>query len=785
MKSTIKSTLRNFIRKPVTNLINLSGLVISLTLVIILAVYSYSELTTDNYHKNGDRVYLYADLNGNMYLPALLKDQIDLSIPDIEASVRVSGTWDIPVFQADKGEPITSDLVFADEDFFKLFTYHVVEGNLSTALKAPMTVVITKSLAGKLFEREPAIGKTFKLNNNKELTVTAVVEEPKANSCFSFNALTSNATRKIVMPNEGEFTDWDNGNFQMFVLLRKGVDTEKITKSILKLFPETTRNFYPGLKLNPLRSIYFSNFNLYGNTYLQHGDKRKVMILLLVAVLVLMISLVNFINISSSQWYEKIKQTGVLKVVGAKSSSILWNFLMGSGLFFLVALVLSIFLIRLLTPFIQEYTGIHFNNNLTIAPGFILSIVAGTILISLLFSIIPAIKIASSKAVDNLKRKTEQRERALSPIGAMVTTQFVIAIVLIAFTVLVQKQVNFGSSNLGFNKENIVGIKLTEQLSNKRELLEKLLRDQASVKNVSLGQYYPGKLNSHWSTKIELKGMKKPVDFDTFTADGNFFQLTGMKLVMGRFFDSTSSVDKNKVVVNEAFVQEYQLDNPVGATLLMGRDGQKSEIVGVMKDFHYKPVNQKIVPLVVRNDPWASYCLVELQTGDFNSLHQIIQYIKKITAELSPSFPVETAFLDQAIEQMYRSELQFRRTFTLFAGCALVICCLGILAMSLFTCQRRIKEIGIRKVNGAKVSEVLAMLNRDFVKWVAIAFVIATPIAYYAMSRWLEGFAYKTNLSWWIFALSGLLALGIALLTVSFQSWKAATRNPVEALRYE
>jgi len=229
------------------------------------------------------------------------------------------------------------------------------------------------------------------------------------------------------------------------------------------------------------------------------------------------------------------------------------------------------------------------------------------------------------------------------------------------------------------------------------------------------------------------------------------------------------------------------MENPIGAKFVMGfgENPPLSEIVGVVKDFHYKQVNVPIGSLIIKNDTYASYCLVSASTRNFKSLSSFVQYVKDETNKLSPSFPVEISFLDQAVENMYQSELQFRRTFTLFAGCAIVICCLGILAMSMFACQRRIKEIGIRKVNGARVSEVLAMLNRDFVKWVAIAFVIATPIAWYAMNKWLESFAYKTSLSWWIFALAGLLALGIALLTVSWQSWKAATRNPVEALRYE
>jgi putative ABC transport system permease protein len=229
------------------------------------------------------------------------------------------------------------------------------------------------------------------------------------------------------------------------------------------------------------------------------------------------------------------------------------------------------------------------------------------------------------------------------------------------------------------------------------------------------------------------------------------------------------------------------MENPIGAKFAMGfgENPPLAEIIGVVQDFHYKPVTIPIGSLIIQNQPWSSYCLVSLNTKDFKSLNSTIRDIKTATNELSPSFPVEFSFLDQAVENLYQSELQFRRTFTLFAGSAIVICCLGILAMSLFACQRRIKEIGIRKVNGAKVSEVMTMLNRDFVRWVAIAFGIATPVAWYIMSLWLKSFAYKTSLSWWIFVLAGLLALGIALITVSWQSWRAATRNPVEALRYE
>jgi len=792
MQNIFKSTYRNFVRKPATNLINLVGLSVSLALVIILSVYSYSELTTDSYHKNGNRLYVYSDFSQehkSLHTPAILKDQIDLNVPEIESSVRVAGTWEQPVFQVKDHDPITSDIITADPDFFRLFTYEAVEGNLSTALNEPMTVALAEPLAQKLFGNESALGKTVKINNKQTLTVSAVFQQPKANSTLSFSSITSNATRKIIYPNGGEFTEWGWWNFNLFVLLKEGANPTETAKKITALFPkdETENQNYKPYSLNHFSDLYFSNFTTSWSDYLHGGDKQKVMILLMVAALVLIIALVNFINISSSQWLEKIKQTGVLKVIGADKTSILKNVLAEAFVLFLISLFLAILIVQISSPIITNYTGIHFNTNLIYNPLFLITSIAGVFVLSLIFSIIPALRISSSKAVDNLKKTIHVGSSRSVSRGILVTAQFTIAIVLIAFTVLVQKQVDFGSSNFRFDKENIIGIKLTPQLSAKKEVLKKLIQDNPTVGKVSFTQYFPGKITEHWTSNQTLNGEKKQFVFDTFCCDANLCQILGLQLVQGRFFTEELATDQHKMIVNETFVRVHKMDNPIGEKFMMGfgQDGALAEIVGVVKDFNYKPVTQPIGPLIIQNEPRSSYCLVSINTKDFKTLHSFIQEIKSETNELSPFFPVEISFLDQAVENLYKSEVQFRRTFSLFAGCAIVICSLGILAMSLFACQRRIKEIGIRKVNGARISEVMAMLNRDFVKWVAIAFVIATPIAYYTMNKWLENFAYKTSLSWWIFALSGVLALGIALLTVSWQSWKAATRNPVEALRYE
>jgi putative ABC transport system permease protein len=783
MKYIFKTILRNFTRRPLTNLINLFGLAISFTLVIILSVYCYSELTTDQFHKNGKRVYMYRRSDKEIYSPGILKETIDKNVPGVESTIRITGTWEAPVFQAENKEPVISDLMFADEDFFKFFTYRVVQGDAESALKEPLTIVITETLAKKLFGTENALGKIIKLNNSSELSIRAIISEPNANSCLSFSAIASMSTQKIVQGQEGEYTDWGWMDFQTFLLLNKETNHKETEKTILSIVPEDFKNNYENAKLVPLEDIYFSKFMLYGNDYLVFGDKNKVLLLVLSAALVLIIALVNFINITSSQWLGRIKQTGIMKILGAKQSSILLNLLSESFIFFLAALLIAIYLANSANLFIMEYTGIHFSRELTYSPGFVLISLVSILFLSLIFSIIQALRISSSKAIDNLNNTINSGKINFSFNTILVTIQFVIAIVLIAFTTLVQKQVRFGSNNLGFNQENIIGVKLTPQLNQKKDVLKKLLLERPSIHEISFTTYYPGKVISQWGVEMEIDGENKQLDFDTFNADATFLKIMGLQLASGRFFSDDLATDKEKILVNETFCRKYNLTNPLSKGFTMGK--RTYEIVGVVKDSHFKPVSQPINPMVIRNEQNASHCLVKLQTASFSSLSEVIREIKATASELSPSFPVEVSFFNQAVENMYESELRFRRTFSLFAGCAMVICCLGILAMSLFACQKRIKEIGIRKINGAKVLEIMLMLNKDVIKLVALAFLIATPTSWYVMHKWLLNYAYRTELSWWIFVLSGLLALVIALLTVSWQSWRAASRNPVEALRYE
>ncbi len=780
-----KRVIRNIIRRPINNLINLFGLSVSLTIVIILSVYSYSELTTDNFHENVEEIFLLKKNATAIYTPSILAEAIAGKVPGVKTVMRMTSSWDAVVFQSEDKEPLNSDMVFADKDFFNLFSYRSAEGNLNIALDEPMTLAISESLAGKLFGNEQAIGRTVRYNNDKVFTIAAVFSEQGKNTCFRFNSIASIESLRILHTESDPFTMWGWNGFQTFLLLEKKHDLKSIIGNIIQLIPEENdeRKSYSEVGLIPLSEIYFSKFWVFNN-YMVFGNLNKTLTLLLVAILVMMIALVNFINISSSQWQERTKQYGIMKVLGADKFLIAREVVVESFMFFLIALLIAIQFSAAFSPLIRDYTGIIFSYGIISSSGFFILSISSVLIISILISIIPALRISASNVIDNLKKTLLQGKTKYSSTGSLVTLQFIVAITLISFTILVQKQVNYGTSTLGINNENIIGIILTQQLKSKKEVLRESLESIPSIDMVSFSQYYPGGLISNWGTEMEINGEKKMVFFDTFCADEKFFSLMGLQNLSGRLYSDSLSTDKDKMVVNESFLKKYNISDPIGLSLNTFR-GTKAEIIGVINDFHHKPVNTEIVPLVIRNEGECSYCAVHIKSKDFKDLDKTVTNIKKIVADLSPSFPVEVSFMDNAIQNMYSSELKFRRAFLLLAASALLICCLGILAMSISVCQKRVKEIGIRRVNGAKASEILIMLNRDLIKWVIVAFIISVPVSLFFMNLWLRSYAYKTEISWWIFALAGLAALVIALATVSWQSWRAASRNPVEALRYE
>lgn len=786
MKHTLKLFYRNFRKNLTVNLINIGGLSLSMAVVLMLSAYCYSELMTDRHHDKVDQTFLISSSHKYLKLgvvtPGVLADHLQYIIPEVQKVVRLAGTWNPPVVKHENGESFQTNLMFADDGFFDVFKYIPTFGDLSAALKEPMSAVVTSSEAIRLFGKTDVVGQNLIINNEYLVTITAVIEEGLNNSFLTFNILLPVSSIPQIPIIDSDFTNWNNSYCMTFVQLENGTETKKTATIIKNIFYDNSDKAKspeaPDITLLPTKEIYFAGID---NSYLDFivvGDKSKVIVLLMVALLIFLMAIINYTNISSYALKDRLHQTGIFKIVGAGRIQLLRNNIFEAILTFTLSVWLALMLTEILRPVVYYFTGMKYANNLIFSPSFITVSLFVAVLCGILSNISNALKISDSPPIHSIRKKFNAGNNKGRYQGTLVVIQFCAAISLISFTLLVNRQIEFGGKDLGFAKENILAIKFTNQL--KKEVLREKLNSLSNIDKISLTGFYPGKSFSQWQGSLSTDGEEKYVRFTTFDADAHFMDMMSIELISGRNFSDTILSDKNKVLVNESFLKEYDVTLPIGETI-----NKKYEIIGVVKDFHFKSKNHAIGPLVLLNRGYATYALVSTHTENFKELSRSVDNIKDICAKMSPDFPVEISFMDMAVANMYQAEIQFQRTFTFFAGCAIFLSCLGILALSLFAGQQRTKEIGIRKVNGAHVEDILMLLNKDFIKWVVIAFVIATPIAFFSMKKWLESFAYKTEISWWIFIVGGGMALLIALFTVSWQSWMAARRNPVEALRYE
>ncbi len=761
-----------------------------MTVVILLFSFCYHELTTDMHQENKENGYLLINSDGNnsfgINMPGVLSYHLDSSVFEIKKTVRMAGFWEQPVLKSEKADPMKSKILFVDGDFFELFTYEPVSGNLDMAFQDPRSMVITEKLASRLFGNIDAVGETIMLNNEHPLVITAIVREPGNNTFLDFEALISMEGRKIIQSNPGEYTNWNWWNFNTFILTDKDYDQQTTEEKIRNIFIDHSQseNSFEGIGVLPLQDIYFSKIEAGWQDHFRIGNKQQVLVLAMVAFLILLIAIINFINISSSQYIDRLKQAGIQKILGATKFHIIRQVLFESAMLFMISAWIGIILTEIIQIYLSQYLEIQLISGIIFSPKILILIISLSTVIGILSSLPTAYLISSSKSIDNLKSTFSLKANKSALRSILVVTQFAIAIILIGFTVLVQKQIRFGISNLGYEKENIVGIKFTQQLYGKSEILKKELLDQAFIDNVSMTQFFPGKDLSYWGLDTEIRGEKKQLSFNKFDADQAFFDMLNIKSVSGRIYSDDFSTDKNKAVVNQAFLKANDISDPIGIELY-ARNDIHFEIIGIIEDFHFESVNKEIGPLLINNSGNASVCLVNMQSHDFNVLRSNMESLREICHNLSPDFPVEIRFMDLAVENMYRSEIRFRRIFTLFSSSAIFISCLGILALSIFVCNIKTKEIGIRKTFGASVRSIFNMLNQEFARSVIIAFSIACPVSWYLMQLWLKGFSYKTDISWWIFALSGLMAMGIAFLSVSWQSYRSARKNPVDILRYE
>ena len=776
-----KSAFRGFRKQKMTTLINLFGLSIGLALVLFISTYLVNEFQTDKFHKNSESIYrVDMEYQSNVYpvtpdpLAGWLKDKFT----EVESSARIFS----PFFRTlqyvtvggqsfDVGNPL-----FVDPAFFEIFSFPVVSGKTSGQPDDNYSVVLTEPLARKIFGNEDPLGKTMSFCGKGLFTVTAVMKELPSNSSLQFDILFP--FRVVNDYNHFDPNNWGNSAYHTIITTKSSsaLLAGKISREFKKQFPDNDSKFI----LTSLPDIHFSSASVYDLVF-RHGSKPELYLFLMVAIGVLFIAIINFVNLSVALSSFRTKETAIRKIEGASQRSLIVRFIAESAFISLLSAVIALVLFLLLFPLFNGLLEIPVSKSLFGNPWFYSGLFGLGLVTGLIAGIYPALKFSNVPSVKVLTSRQYSSIRSEKWGKSLLVFQFVISIALIASALLINKQREFiQRQELGFDKEHVLYVPLTDEIIRKKDIVSEQLSRIPGVKHVSTCDFMPGQTYSQWRMNVKTGGEDKECEFSHTQVNSGYAQTLGLSIVQGRDFDFARPADNLNYLVNETFVKKYIVGNPLEATL----NGAK--ILGVVKDFNFYSLHQQVAPLAIRlSDQNASILLIRTNIPTTGAASQLIGNVKNCISQNVDEAYVDVRFLDQHIQGLYQKETKAARLLNCFTFFAIFISCLGLFALAFLTINSRIKEIGIRKVNGARISEILTMLNKDFVKWVAIAFVIATPIAYYAMNKWLENFAYKTELSWWIFALAGLLALGIALLTVSWQSWRAATKNPVEALRYE
>jgi len=789
-KHFIKISLRNIFRNKVNTTLNIASLALGITISLLIASYSLNELSVDKFHSKAERIYKLSYGNSSL-TPGPLNGFLKNQFPEIEQTTHIEtrqlNTFS-PVVQFNNNSFEIERYYSADPGFFEIFDFEVVQGNIQTAIQSPFSLILTESESNRIFNLTNPIGKSVIWKGMKDFTFTvrAIVKDIPSSSSIQFNGLVSDASVN-EMGGSRYSENWGHTVYESYLLLKPNVDekvlTEKLRSNLISYYSNNLSNKASAndaelnpLSLHRLKNVYFDK-SLTNDTT-NRGNLMLVNILLVIGGIVMMLSIINYVNLTTAQASGRTKEIGVQKQIGSSRKNLIFQYLSETTIVSFFAVVVGTILSLV---FIEQYGDfMNVTNGLAFQPRMFLFLIPCILIIGFAAGIYPALLLSSKNALEIIKMKTGNKNGEGNLRRSLTIFQFSVTIILIAATFLIFKQVSYiKDKDLGIPDEQVVYAKLPFQiLAGKKEILRERLQTIPEIEEIAFSSNMFGGIEGLNSQEID----GKILNFATTWVDAEFIDLYNLQLIDGRFFSKDLKTDINATaLINEAAVREFAVENPFELNIRI--PGGNAKVVGIVKDFNFKSLHNRIEPLTIIYLPSQGQYVNLKITG--NNLPETLGKISAAWDELAPGFPFAYHFLDQSFEKLYKKDVQMAKAVSLFSLIAIVIAILGILGLSIFLTENRTKEIGIRKVNGAKISEILQLLNKDFIKWVAIAFIIATPIAYYAMNKWLENFAYKTTLSWWIFALAGLLALGIALLIVSWQSWRAATRNPVESLRYE
>jgi len=756
---------------------------IGMACAILILLWVQDEWSYDRHFEHADDIYRVIEKQNSpsgevsLFAPTLcaVAPALKNEYPEIIRSSRIMHT---PLTLKKKDEFIEETVVAVDKDFFKMFNIGFVRGDENTAFNDPHNIVITEETAQKYFGNDDALGKTL-LSRGFLVTVTGVVQPLPHNSHIRFDFLIST---DFFVESGAPINNWeDRGRSYSYVELKKGTDSNRIDKKIQNFIKKHKKGADAEILLQNIKKIHLYSSGKYNYDISGNGDITYVSILGIIAIFILLIACINFMNLSTAQSVRRAREIGIRKVAGANKQKIIVQFLGESLLIVFIALAIAIILVELLLPSYNTLIGKQLVVNYQ-SIGLYIGLIILVLFCGLLAGSYPAFYLSSVKPLEIIKGLINKNPGNAQFRRVLVIFQFSLSILLIICTLIIGNQLRYmQNKKLGFNKDNIGYFMFPIRPGDpKLETLKKELCNNPDIASVTKG-YSPTNLEFtsggyNWAGK----NAGDDVLFHHLDTDEDYAKTFQLELKEGRFFSSEFSTDNTAIVINEKAAEAMGLKNPVGE-VLTAPWGAKLTIIGVLKDFHIQSLHHKIEPLM-------------MQKGESNNLYvkmkpdhilATVEFINKTFKSFDPGLSIDFHFLDDDFDNLYRTEQRISKIFGYFSLLAVLISCLGLIGLSLFMTELRTKEVGIRKVNGAKSLEIFNLLSREYILWVLISILIASPVAWYAMHRWLESFAYKTDLSWWIFAMAGLLALGIAMLTVSWQSWKAAVRNPVEALRYE
>jgi len=769
LEGIFKITIRNFRKNISSSVIKILGLVVSLSAVIIIWSFVNNENKFDKNISTSDRVYRLE--TGWASMPPFLGHYLNQNPTSQIIATRMNFRGDVGI-QVNHTPYNLKDLAFADSTFFKTFPLEIIAGDKEEALNRPFSLVLTESLARKLFGGIDAVGKIVRFENQVDFTVTAIIkDQPYLH--FTISALASINTLEII-GYKGILKEYDGWSYPTYILLPEGISTAESEKTVFDLLKKAGYN--DNFRLRPFRDIYYlSEVENESNT--KHGNILYNRILISVSIFILLLASINFINLTIANAVSRAKEVSLKKLQGATKLQLAMQFLIETVLFILFSVLMAFTLLWFLNPVLHSLTGFSINSSDFLTGKNLIIIGTGLVTFILISGIYPSLFISSYSINSN---QSNQSGHVVIRNG-LIFFQNLVSITLICCTLLANKQFSFmNKKDLGFNRNNIVNLKINSQLKEKMELFKEKLLKYPEILSLSYSSRIPGNYWGSWCC-VKIEGNENKY-FNNYV-DPDYLKTMDIKLKEGRNFSAENVSDlKTTYLINETGILKYGLKNPVGQVITPG-NGIKGEIIGIIKDFHYRGLNYEQTPLILfYTDDYKNQVNIRING---NNIEGALEKIKIIWEEICPAFSYDYTFLDETYELQYKSERRFESLLFTFALLALFIATIGLLGLSIYSTERRTKEIGVRKVSGAKVGEIIVMLNKDFLKWVAVAVIIAFPISWYAMTKWLQNFVYKTELSWWIFALGGVMALGIAFLTVSCQSWRAATRNPVESLRYE